>query len=351
VFGLIILSFYLLVLHLKPLHTTYLNILKLNLSYCSLILIIYSILQLSYTLVSHNFGLNILDYGYTSFILFLLLTLLLICYFFIEKKCIYIEKYNCTFYRPELVNSFFVRNFSTKKVFKNLFTSLLIYLYFISFNPIINNVFWTTFSVEFFNNFFLPWLNIQKVLMVTIFLLFFTFTSFFMFYIILYSTTLLIKWPLLVYILGCRLNTLNLLHIIIFINLFISTLIFTSTLTIWDYSYTTVFNYPVMLSRSSYISDLLFDNFYLINSSTTVYNSGYTNLIKSFYWLGTNPSSQYFLMDSSNSMSTQSVLSHTYQYPFKLSIIDLSPFILDILTLVNLNISYAYILRKKIITL
>lgn len=160
----------------------------------------------------------------------------------------------------------------------------------------------------------------------------------------------LTKWPFIIYVIGHKLPVLPMFHIVLLINIFIPTLFFTSTLTLYDYSNTSILSYPTLMSRSGYLSDIILDNFYIVNSSSTVYNSGYINLIKSFYWFGTNPTNQYFLMDSSTSISIQSVLSHTYHYPFKLSVLDLSPFIIDLITLINLITVYIYTLRKKIIT-
>ena len=350
VFGLFILTIYLLMLHTYSPYIYYLRTYTLLVTLCSVVVIIYFVLQLSYTLVSHNFGLNMLDYGYVSFVFSNLLAISLVFYLFLQKKVIYVEKYNHTYYRSNSVNSFFKKSLSLNNIFKYVLTLLVTYLYTLSFNPIINNVFWTSFSVEFFNNWFI-WLNVQVTLLIITYVLFFTYNTVLNLYLLTYVSLLLFIWPFIIFVLNRRLNVISVFHIILFLSLFIPTLLSSSVFTTWEYSYTSVINYPLSLHRSSYICDIVVDNFYIINSSSTVYNSGFINLIKSFYWFNTNPSSQYFLMDSSNVFSTQSILSHTFNYPFKLSILDITPFILDFLTLVTLAITYYYILVKKIITL
>jgi cytochrome c biogenesis factor len=154
VFGLLILSLYIFIIHSYSPYNYYINMYNLLVSLLLLILTVYFTLQLSYTLVSHNFGLNILDYGYTSFTFLSLLTTIIVIYSLIQYKIIFIKNYKYNFYRYNIYNFVFYKILPTKNLFKYTFTLLTLYLYLLSFNPIINNIFWTTFSVEFFNNFF-----------------------------------------------------------------------------------------------------------------------------------------------------------------------------------------------------
>ena len=76
VFGLLILTVYLYYIHSNPTNHNYPYNNYLVYTLLSLLIFIYLLLQLSYTLVSHNFGLNILSYGYiniTFYILFFFL--------------------------------------------------------------------------------------------------------------------------------------------------------------------------------------------------------------------------------------------------------------------------------------
>lgn len=80
-----------------------------------------------------------------------------------------------------------------------------------------------------------------------------------------------------------------------------------------------------------------------------MYNTGFSTVTNSFYWLSTKPGSQYFIMDSSSSICSQSVITHLFQYVFKLSIIDIVPFMVDINFSIILIVIYTQITLKRLI--
>ena len=100
---------------------------------------------MSYTLVSHNFGLNILDYGYvnTNFLLFTILIIML--YLFIHYV-LYASVVNINYLSPQLlisnmitVNQIHSPTFiSLRHTYIYFISLMVIYIYSVSFNPIIN---------------------------------------------------------------------------------------------------------------------------------------------------------------------------------------------------------------------
>jgi hypothetical protein len=109
-------------------------------SISSLIITMYLILQMSYTLVSHNFGLSLIGYGYVN--IFFTLSLLINIYFFFYINIKYTKSYT------NLFNMFKYPNINQKHkqikkhtVINYLVIILIIYLYSLSFNPILNNIF------------------------------------------------------------------------------------------------------------------------------------------------------------------------------------------------------------------
>jgi hypothetical protein len=179
VFGLIILTFYIYVLHF---YSPYLKISSISIIswiMCLLVIILYCILQMSYTLVSHNFGLNMLDYGYVNFTLNTYLFMFSLVY--IDTQ---ILSLNCLIkeYLYSRINSLILVNLNLKlktktNFFKYILLFVVLYLYLISFNPIINNVFWTTFTIEVFNNWF-SYVSIKLILLWIFFFFFLYYTNF-----------------------------------------------------------------------------------------------------------------------------------------------------------------------------
>jgi cytochrome c biogenesis factor len=86
VFGLLILTF---LLHQVHYHSYYnsavLNSLQLLYKVLSVIFT-YLVLQMSYTLVSHNFGLSLLGYGYTNIVFIIFLIIVSVVYLFFTQK-------------------------------------------------------------------------------------------------------------------------------------------------------------------------------------------------------------------------------------------------------------------------
>jgi hypothetical protein len=159
----------------------------------------------------------------------------------------------------------------------------------------------------------------------------------------------LYKWPLLILFFRRKNIIIYTLHSILFVCLFIPNLLYSSNFILWDFLQIPLLTYPVTYHRNPYIYDILTDNFYIINTLNLTQLGGSVNPTKSFYWFSNNPMSQYFIMGSSSSLTLQSIITHTFQYPFKLTVVDLIPFIIDTLIFYLLIIFYGYLIHKKLI--
>jgi hypothetical protein len=93
---------------------------------------------MSYTLVSHNFGLSILDYGYvnTNFISVCVFTLMLYTVTYRNILVSLVSSILLTIKYAE--THIYVKR---KYILTYASTLLIIYVYILSFNPIINNIF------------------------------------------------------------------------------------------------------------------------------------------------------------------------------------------------------------------
>lgn len=115
---------------------------------------------MSYTLVSHNFGLSLLGYGYVNTVFTTLLIMTI--FYLIILFCIFSKNYLLIITKLQSTthcnNNQFLKsiNFFLNKIYITtlLLIVIVFYIYFISFNPIINNIFYTSFSLEVFNNWF-----------------------------------------------------------------------------------------------------------------------------------------------------------------------------------------------------
>jgi hypothetical protein len=129
VFGLIILTFYIYVLHLYSPYSKIHTIIIISWITSLIVLILYCILQMSYTLVSHNFGLNMLDYGYVNFTLNTYLLMFLGLYSYIQLLSLNFLIIEHLYIRTLLL--IFINLNRRKKNKTNFFKYILLFLLFI----------------------------------------------------------------------------------------------------------------------------------------------------------------------------------------------------------------------------
>lgn len=335
VFGLVVLTFILFIIHFYSIYSNliYQNYILFN--WILILLFFYTILQMSYTLVSHNFGLNILDYGYvnTNFLLFTILIIML--YLFIHYV-LYASVVNINYLSPQLlisnmitVNQIHSPTFiSLRHTYIYFISLMVIYIYSVSFNPIINNILWTSFNIELLNKCFL-WVNPQLILLVIVYLYFFRISSLYLyFFIFTICNTCIYIWPIFIYHLVKKYK-ITLIHLLVVLFCILPILLNYSVYILWDYYNQSIYNYAGYKVRSYYSSNILVDNLYIVNTAFNLWDFNIKQIINSFFWLNSNPNIQYFLLDTSDSILTQGIYNHTYLYTFKVVILDIVPIVID----------------------
>lgn len=345
VFGLVILTFFLSLIHLNQPQLTHTHVTVLCYVWVILIFFIYVVLQMSYTLVSHNFGLSILDYGYVN-TNFLATCTLLIALYVLLYKIIFSSLINIMLLSTKYsINTTYTKR---KYILTYTVTILIIYVYVLSFNPIINNIFWTSLNVEILNKWF-SWANPKLTLMLLIYLFFISINSpTLFFFTFLYIPYFVNYSPIIFYSVFKNIQTL-LFHIIIFITFITSININNSVFIVWEYFTNSYTDYSALKTRNPYINTLVVDSPYIINNINTLnssYNIGTTN---SFFWFSTNLSNQLFLLDLSDELLRQVIYNHTFMYSFKVRIHDTSSLVTDLLVIPIVIVAIKFIRNSVLI--
>lgn len=329
VFGLLILTFFLVLIHLYYPQITYTYVVTLCYIWSTLIFFIYTVLQMSYTLVSHNFGLSILDYGYVNTSFLFICNLLIILYVLINYSV-----YNILLRLKLLIYYTLAYQLSLRKKFISSYviTFLLIYIYILSFNPIINNIFWTSLNVEILNKWF-SWVNPKLVLLLFIYTLFWVQNSFFtLLYLLTYIPHFINYIPVIVYSIGRNIKV-TLLHILLLITFITSLQLNTTVFVVWDYICNSNTDYLFTTSRSPYISNIIVDNTYIIDTLFSLNWEYVISVINSFFWFNTNLVNQLFLIDLSDETLRQVIINHTFTYSFKVYVYDIASGVTDLLVI------------------
>jgi hypothetical protein len=158
------------------------------------------------------------------------------------------------------------------------------------------------------------------------------------------------KWPVM-YFVHKNKSIINMFHIILFISVFTATITNTVVHTFWDYMYIPLVNYPFIFHQSLTSNYILFEGLYIIDLLFSVTSTGHTNTLKSFFWDNTNLVFQLFLNTTSTVSSYQSLLNQPMYYFYKVSILDLTLNITDLLFLSILYLCYFFFLKHKLIIL
>jgi hypothetical protein len=134
---------------------------------------------MSYTLVSHNFGLNILDYGYvntnflsTSILVFFIYTFIQYIVMAISHRIIMLVGIRRLTPKQLSAPSYIYG----KYLYNYVLIFVIFYIYSISFNPIINNILWTSLDLELLNRLF-TCVNVQLISLLTVYVLFYRINS------------------------------------------------------------------------------------------------------------------------------------------------------------------------------
>lgn len=342
VFGLVILTKLLLMFHSQTFKQNFLLNVLTYYSVSSLILTMYLILQMSYTLVSHNFGLSLVGYGYVN--IFFTLSLLVSIYFFFHVNIKYTKSYT------NLFNMFkhFNVNQKHKQIKKHtiinyLVIMLIVYLYSLSFNPILNNIFWTSVSIEILNKWF-SWVNVKLVLMLIVILLTITFNSLLISINFFYPLTLLIYYsPILLY--NSSKPTLTLITHNTLIILFLSSILNSTTLhTYWCYCYESSHTWYGLYTQTFNKINYFFENINMIVPLITSHNN--IHLPNTSFWFSSNLETQFFLLDLTDNVLRQTIYSHVFMYAFSVTIFDVSTNLIELISVIVMCLIYVIFLRK-----
>jgi hypothetical protein len=329
--------------------------------YIVLILFTYFILQMSYSIVSHNFGLSLVGYGYTQIIFLNLITTLVLVFLLLTRKL-----YNFFTYVIHNSSSGITRNNSIingngKNFIKNstftskntyilsaVLTYLTLQLYITSFNPIFSNVFWTSFSVEILNQ-ILSNLNIKLLLLLLVTLLFtkintiLTLNNFTQFYIF---SNIIIFYPFYVF---RQISSTNYFHLLIYTTCLISIYLNYSVYVQWNYATVSTCFTDNTYVRSIWHNNIFTENVYIFDSLTSLSSHKLTNC-NSFFSFMHNIDTQFFKLDLTDDSLKQVIHNHTYLYLFSVSVNDKPSLITDLLTSpVVVVIVYIFLRKLKII--
>ena len=328
VFGLLILTVYVYYIHQNPLVNNYWYMQYLLINNITLIIFTYSILQLSYTLVSHNFGLNILSYGYVSitFSLLYILSLLLYTSIYYFKSKLYNLLYSLNF---KYLNSihYFKYFISIKYIYVYLLFITTFVIYSMSFNPILNNLFYNYFNLEVCNS-IASSVNLKLTTLLFIYIILYLNISFYFILLTYFMLNYIYIWvlPTITFNKNFRFMVI---HLMVLLILFIPVILNTSTFVMWNYLTNKLITPNLVLSYGNHKHLFTVDNIYLVYSKPNInytFSYDFYNLI---FWLNSIPNIQSFTTNSTNNTLTQSVTYNNYLYNFRVSIYDLSINLID----------------------
>jgi hypothetical protein len=347
VFGLVILTFLLLILHTHPVnYSWYINFDRSTL-YVHSVIIMYVILQLSYGITSHNFGLSLLGYGFVKLTLTLILALvinLLLIVYKIRKYFIYQISILLKILRYNNLSS----PLNMQTLYKILFVVLILCIYAVSFNPLVNNIFWNVFHIEFINN-INTGLNINLIIMLLLFLGSTKFNLITLTTYLLLNITCLMHLYLIICLLFQNISYVKSSHNLLLLVLWLPLLLTPMLVVHWNFLVTAGINWSSLYVRGFLRNNITTDNTYVWDTIPQL-NLFNLHTTSSFFWLQTNIDSQFFLLTLSDYSLLQSIYNHSYLYVFNVEIYESSSNLVDICTFI-LIIHWFYLnfLKLKIV--
>ena len=354
VFGLLILTLLLTLFHLKNKSNFLILSAVVSYFFSLIILITYSLLQLSYTLVSHNFGLNLLGYGYVN-ITFIVLILLLVntCLFVLLGLKLIIEWLPSTFVKQKKTqwlghwSKFYQDALNPITTILLILTLLTFYIYLVSFNPIINNIFWTSFNIEVLNTLFY-WFNFKLIVVLLLVLMVINYNALMLAVVVLSNA--FSHYNTLAVLYGLKKNIQNkIIHIFILLTLLPPLLLENTLLTEWVNLCESGVNYCDSYARSPLRNNFFVENIYVIDSTVGL-KAGDVVVPNSFYYFNTSLDTQFFELDLDSNLLRQVIYNHTYLYTFYVIIWDTPSLVTDAtFTLLGVNILRLYFCKQKIV--
>lgn len=355
VFGLLILTFILVYFHLKKYVYSVFIRFYLSYTYILFILFAYLILQLSYNLTSHNFGLSLIGYGYvTTTFKQLLLSVGLLTVLFMYSLC------KTT---PTIIN---YPSFRVYSILRNTFlkttpynlklnptylimsvvSCIVFYLYLLSFNSIISNIFWSTLSLEVLNTLMTE--VDPKLLLLLILVIFLVKIDSVVFILTLLVNCYSFNNHIITYFFFKNTYIYKVYHTVIIVLLFITMWLTVVLYTDWQSVYNSHIDWLSSYYRSPFIYNMSINNTYVLISTDGFGNSGILSA-NSFFWLFTNIDSQFFGLHLTTSILKQVIYSHTCMYLFRVVVWDIPSFVTDTgFIFFLLYTIYIFFLKNKI---
>ena len=322
VFGLLILTFILLVLH-----TLYINLFIQKfiffVFYILLVLSIYAIIQMGYSVVSHNFGLNIINYAYVNMTFISIVFVSLLSYYFTYKILQKYIKFRKFIYHANLNSYVTGRNLTT-----TIILILLGYLYLLSFNPVLNNILPTLLNLNLSMDWVYPINPKLYLLLFTITVFISIQSSLIILLVTLFTWISINKWFLIIFTVITNIR-LSVFHTLLTITLLQPIYLNYSTFIIWEYLNTMFTDFSGIVRRSPYSNYPLINDAFIIMSSPNLYDSLQIEFHNSFVWFNSNTNLQFFILDNSDTFLKQQVINQVLMYTSKITIYDLSPSLLD----------------------
>lgn len=343
VFGLLILTLLLILFHFKNKSNSLFMSSFLSYYFSLVILLTYSLLQLSYTLVSHNFGLNLLGYGYVNITFISIITWAInLCFFILFTIKVKSELLPLKMSRTNTQQT--LNPITTILV---ILSSLTLYIYLVSFNPIINNIFWTSFNIEILNTLFY-WFNLKLLVVLALTLMIISYNIIIVVIVVLGGIT--VNQNILIVFYDFKKNIQNkVVHVTIVLTLLTSFLFENTVFTGWvnlDGSYV---NHHHHYIRSTLRNNFFVENTYTVDTIASLKTN--TPLTpNSFYYFNTSLDTQFFGLDLDTNLLSQVIYNHTYLYLFYVVVWDSPSLITDIVfTLLVVIFVQLYLHKQKIV--
>lgn len=316
-------------------------------SWILLVTIVYITLQVSYDLVSHNFGLNLLSYSYVkvNFIFFgfvtayLYLKLYWLSYALGVVSTIALNiSYNGKFKKFNQACWWYI-----KYTYMYIFTAVIINVYVLPFNPILNTILWKIISFETLNQITssVNW-RLGSLVLLYIFILHLN-----SYYITLYYTIFsynIISWAFIINNLH-KTSLLYILHYLFIMCSILPILLSSSTFILWEsFNYSNII-YNTVICRNFFSFTTSFDNFSTILTNFRLSNLTSYIVLNSFFWDTTTTIIQFFILDCSDSLTKQFISYNAYAYLFSVEVNEIVPSLLDNFFWITIII-VLYIVRK-----
>jgi hypothetical protein len=351
VFGLLILTSLLIIFHLSKNYNSQIFFTCLIFFFIVIITFLYFILQLSYNLVSHNFGLSLIGYGYVQFIFKTNLSIILISCFIVwfGIKCLVLKTILCkNIYYIVYSQNNNKLNIQFIKLKIVLLISLLFYIYTTTFNPIFNNIFWNSLNINLLNN-LLHWVNIKLITLIILWLFLLRFNFFTLIIYVYYTLTYVITYLFNLPIYTGTVSLFKTLHTLILMILSLSLYLQFYLFSQWELLRLSSTDWYNSYNRLVFRGNVFTDNTY-IYIILGLLDSLNQNLSPSSYSFFHNINTQLFSLNLNDSLLKQTLYSSNYLYIFKVSIHDNPSSVTDLSTLpIILIVYYLYSRKLKII--